>query len=136
MNPLIIFFILALFINDILFNSKRLTYLYLFSVISYALFCILRKDSLYDTPERKWNLASYSQSHDPSVYAKVKLDVKNAKTFIEEQFKITGKKISYTLFFAKALSECIKNLPEANIAIRFGKVELINNLLGSRKGKY
>lgn len=136
MNPLIIFFIISIFINDVLFNSKRLTYLYLFAVISYSIFCFLRKNSIYDTPERKWNLASYSQSQDASVYAKVKLDVKNVKIFIEEQFKITGKKISLTLFFTKAISECIKLFPEANVAIRFGKVELNNNLLGSRKGKY
>jgi hypothetical protein len=76
----------------------------------------------YNTTFRKWNIASYSQSNDPSVYAKLMLDTKNMKEFIDNFNKRTGKKLTVTLFWAKVIGEAIKENPDTNMAIRFGKV--------------
>jgi hypothetical protein len=122
MNPMMIFFILTIFVNDILFNYSRLTKIYFVFVIIYWVIYALVGKSNYHDPNRKWLLASYSQSYDPSVYAKIKLDVKKVREFIEEQFNKTGKKISYVLYFTKILAEAFKEIPETNIAINFGKI--------------
>ena len=124
MNPLMVFFIFTLFLTDIMVNQQKLTHIFSFLFFSYWIFYFFVKKCEYYDSSRKLQLASYSQSFDPSVYAKTKFILKNTKKFIEEQFNLNGKKITYTLFFTKVIAECLKLIPEGNIAIRFGKVFL------------
>jgi hypothetical protein len=122
MNPLLVFYILTFFIIDISLNSCMLTKIYLFFLVGYwVLYFFIGKSRFHDTL-RKWYLASYSQSYNPSIFSSVKLNLENAKKFIEEHSNKIGKKISFTLFFTKVLGECLELLPEANLAIRYGKV--------------
>ena len=128
MNPLMVFFILSLFIVDIIYNEKRLFIINILFVISYWIGNFFLQNSRYHDNNRNLQLASYSQSYDPSIYARIKLNLINVKKFIEEQFAINGKNITYTLFFVKVFAEVLKLVPEANIAIRFGKVKKIYKL--------
>lgn len=121
MNPLMVFYILTFFIIDILINEKKLTTIYLVLIAGYWIFYFLVGKSGFHNSMRKWSLATYSQSYDPSVYAKLKYDLSQAKAFMEEHSAKIGKKITYTLFFAKILGEALHLHPETNLAIRFGK---------------
>jgi hypothetical protein len=122
MNPLLVFYILTFFIIDLSLNSCVLTKIYLFLIVAYwILYAVISKSKFHDTL-RKWYMASYSQSYNPSIFSSVKFNLENAKKFIAEHSEKIGKKISITLFFSKVLGECLDLIPEANIAIRYGKV--------------
>ena len=126
MNPLLIFYILTFFIIDITINSCMLTKIYMYFLIGYWAFYFFVGKSRFHDSLRKWYLASYSHSYNPSIFSSVKLNIENAKKFIEEHSNKIGKKISLTLFFSKVLGECLDLYPESNLAIRYGKVKLNN----------
>ena len=120
MNPLIVNFILAMLIEDYLFREGKFLKYYLYSILLYSLFYYFNQKSTYHTYSKKYNMAAFDQSFDPTVYAKVKFDLTKAKTFIEDLSKKTGKKITLTVFWIKVVGEVFKNIPECNEMIRFG----------------
>lgn len=120
MNPLFSLFILAIFIEDYLFREGKFWKMYLYAIGLYTLFYTFQHRSTFHSPTKKFNMAGYNQSFDPTIYAKVKFDLTKAREFMAKKEKETGKKISVTLFWIKVVAEVFNNLPECNEIIRFG----------------
>ena len=120
MNPLFSLFILALFIEDYIFREGKYWKMYLYAIGLYTLFYTFQHRSTFHSPNKKFNMAGYNQSFDPTIYAKVKFDLTKAREFMAKKEKETGKKISITLFWIKVVAEVFNNLPECNEIIRFG----------------
>ena len=120
MNPLIVNFILAMFIEDYLFREGKFLKYYLYSLLFYSLFYYFHHRSTYHTYSKKYNMAAFDQSFDPTVYAQVLFDITKAKQFIKQMSEKTGKKITLTVFWIKVVGEVFKRIPECNEMIRFG----------------
>ena len=120
MNPLFSLFIVAMFLNDLLFNSGVYLKMYISALLLYTIFYLTQHRSQYHSPMKKYTMAAYDQSFDSTVYAKVLFDMTKTKKFLEEKSKEIGRTISPTMFFIKAVGEVYYNLPEANEIIRFG----------------
>ena len=120
MNPLIVNFILAMFIEDYLFREGKFLKYYLYSLLFYSLFYYFHHKSTYHTYSKKYNMAAFDHSFDPTVYAQVLFDITKAKQFIKQMSEKTGKKITLTVFWIKVVGEVFKRLPECNEMIRFG----------------
>ena len=120
MNPLIVFFFISMILEDFIFkNGMLLKFLIYFTIIYWIINLFISKSSLH-TVYKKFSLAIYSQSYDPTVYLKLLLDLRNAKEYINKYEKETGKRISITLFFTKAMAEVYKLHPNVNTSIRYG----------------
>lgn len=120
MNPLFSLFILAMFIEDYICREGKFIKMYLYAIGLYSLFYMFQQRSTFHSPTKKFNMAGYNQSFDPTIYAKVKFDLTKAREFMKKKEKETGKKISITLFWIKIVAEVFNNLPECNEIIRFG----------------
>jgi len=120
MNPLLVLFFLAMIIDDYVFKEGKFIKYLLSSVLVYWVFYYMVEKSPYHSASRKLSLASYSQSYDPTVYSRVKFDVSRSKEFIKKIEEKTGKKITFTLFFAKVLAEALKKFPDFNQVLKFG----------------
>lgn len=120
MNPLLVLFFTAIFIEDFIFRDGALLKYLFYSVLIYWVFYLFVNKSNHHSPSRKLLLASYSQSYDPTIYAKMELRTEKAKEFIKKIESETGKKISLTLFFTKMAAQVIKKYPEFNQSLRFG----------------
>lgn len=120
MNPLMVFFFMAMFVDDYLFREGKLFKYYISSIFLYWIFYYFHQKSRYHSASRKLLLASYSQSYDPTIYAKLKLNMSKVKDFLINYEKRTGKKLSITMLFVKVLAEVFQEYPEINHALRFG----------------
>jgi hypothetical protein len=120
MNPLMVLFFVAIFLEDFLFREAKLFKYLIYSVMAYWIFYSFNEKSAYHSASRKLLLASYSQSYDPTVYAKIRLDVKNAKIYIAKLEQKLGKKISWTLFLTKCIANIFKRHSKFNQSIIFG----------------
>lgn len=120
MNPLIVFFFAALFIDDYFFKDGKLLKYYITATFLYWIVYFCSAKSQYHSPQKKLIMASYSQSYDPTIYGSLKPNIAKAKIFIDQLEKKTGKKITWTLFFAKIVSEIFAKYPEFNQTIKFG----------------
>ena len=121
MNPLIVLFWISLIINDYFFKDAYFCKYYFYGSFFYWIFYYFQpKDQFFNSASRKLLLASYSQSYDPSMYCKIKLDTKNAKIFLQNYETKTGKKVSWALFLVKCLSQVLKKYPECNLTIKNG----------------
>lgn len=120
MNPLLVFFFMAMILDDYLFKEGKFIKYLLSSVVVYWIFYYMIEKSPDHSASRKLALASYSQSYDPTVYSRVKFDVSKSKEFIRQIEEKTGKKITFTLFFAKVLGEALKKYPDFNQCLKFG----------------
>ncbi len=123
MNPLLVFFFVAMIIDDYLFKEGKFYKYLLSSVIIYWIFYYMIEKSPYHSASRKLSLASYSQSYDPTVYTRVKFDVSRTKEFIKKLEEKTGKKITYTLFLTKVFAEALTKYTDFNQAIKFGMLQ-------------
>jgi hypothetical protein len=120
MNPLLVLFFMAMILDDYIFKEGKFIKYLLSSVLVYWVFYYMVEKSPHHSASRKLSLASYSQSYDPTVYSRVKFDVSRSKEFIKKIEEKTGKKITFTLFFAKVLAEAMKKCPEFNQCLKFG----------------
>ena len=120
MNPLLVFFFVAMIIDDYLFQEGKFYKYLICSVNIYWIFYYMIEKSPYHSASRKLSLASYSQSYDPTVYTRVKFDVSRTKEFINKLEEKTGKKITYTLFVTKVFAEALTKYTDFNQAIKFG----------------
>jgi len=120
MNPLLVFFFVAMIIDDYLFKEGKFYKYLLSSVLIYWVFYYMIEKSPYHSASRKLSLASYSQSYDPTVYTRVKFDVSRTKEFIKKLEEKLGKKITYTLFLTKVFGEALSKHTDFNQAIQFG----------------
>jgi hypothetical protein len=120
MNPLIVLFFLAIFLEDYIFKEGKLVRYYFWAIIIYWVFYYFNQKSIYNSASKKLLMATYSQSYDPTIYGKLKLDTSKAREFIAKLETKIGKKISMTLFLTKIIGEVFSQYPECNQAIRFG----------------
>ena len=128
MNPLIVFFFIAMMLEDFLFREGKLLKWSLYSILLYWFSHLFNKSSHFHSASRKLLLASYSQSYDPTIYSSVNFEVKNSKVFLNEFEKKTGKKITWTVFFAKCMAEILKKYPDCNQSIKFGNLHQKNTV--------
>jgi hypothetical protein len=122
MNTMMIFFFTSLILEDYFYRDGMLWSFLIKSVIFCWIFSTLVKKGKSHTVEKKILMASYTQSYDPTIYVKMKFDIKNAKEFLEKIEKTSNKKISMTLYMAKCLAELFKKYPDFNKAIKFGNL--------------
>lgn len=74
------------------------------------------------SPWRKISLSTWKIVDDSSVHGLLKLNADNVLEYINQLNKDSDTKITLTHFMVKALAQTIKENPEANSFIRFGKV--------------
>ena len=122
MNPLIVFFFVAIILEDLLFKEGKLLKYLTYSIICYWVVNIFAAKAPFYSASNKIALATYSQSYDPTIYVKINQNTQKAKEFIAKFEKETGKRITMTLFFAKCLAEVYKNCPEVNQSLKFGSL--------------
>ena len=87
MNPLFSLFILAIFIEDYIFREGKFWKMYLYAIGIYTLFYTFQHRSTFHSPTKKFNMAGYNQSFDPTIYAKVKFDLTKAREFMAKKEK-------------------------------------------------
>jgi hypothetical protein len=119
MNPLLVLFFIALFIDDYLFKNGALVKYYLYSMLAYFIFTLFTSSS-FDTPNRRLLMASFDQSTDSTCYGVAKFKIKKSKEFIQKLSEKLGKKISMTLCFAKIAGEVFAKFPHCDNTIQFG----------------
>jgi hypothetical protein len=122
MNPMIVLFFISLAIEDFFFRNGDLLKYYISSILVYAIFNIFTPESKYNSPQRKFVMADFSHSSDPSVYCKLKPEVTKASIFLEKLSQKIGKKITWNLLVTKIMGLSIEKYPEINCAIRYGKL--------------
>ena len=120
MNPIIACFIAALFVDDYIFKEGKYFKMYMYAIGIYSVIYYLQHKSTYHSFTKKYNMAAFNQSFDPTVYAKVLFDITKAKKFYTELSKKTGKRINLSVFWIKVVGEVFNRLPECNETIRFG----------------
>jgi hypothetical protein len=120
MNALIVFFFIAMILEDFLFEDGVLLKYLFRGIFIYWIFYYIMDKSCFHNVYKKLAMASYSQSYDPTIYVKLKFQTAKAKEYIENLEKKTGKKISITMFFAKCCGEVLKKYPEFNQALKYG----------------
>ena len=122
MNPLLVFFFVAIILEDFLFKEGKLLKYLTYSILSYWVLNIFATKAPFYSASKKIALATYSQSYDPTIYVKMNLNTQKAKEFIAKLEKETGKRITMTLFFAKCVAEVYKKYPEVNQSLKFGSL--------------
>lgn len=121
MNPLIVLFILSIALEDYFYRQGTYFRLFFYSICIYWLFYLFQTRSAFHSPNKKFNMAAYSQSFDPTIYAKVNFNVSEALKFINEyNLKLKNKTIGIFHYWIKVVGEVFKSLPECNEVIRFG----------------
>jgi pyruvate/2-oxoglutarate dehydrogenase complex dihydrolipoamide acyltransferase (E2) component len=69
---------------------------------------------------RKVAMASWARPNDPTTYGVLELNCEKALSYIEQEKKRTGSRITITHFIGRAMGEVLKRMPEVNTQIRFG----------------
>ena len=123
MNPLIVLFFISLILEDYLFKEGIFMKYYLFSLFIYLIIYFISNSKNYlESPYRKFLLAAYSQSYDPTVYGVIKPDIHKVKLFIEKFNKTHSEnKLNLTLFFTKLIGVVMNKFPTCNNTIKYGK---------------
>jgi hypothetical protein len=128
MNALLVLFFVTFIINDWFFKDGGFLKIYLsFFVLYFIIYLFTKKDKIHSTYKHLM-LAIFSQSYDPTVYAKLEYNVDNAKKYIEEYQKKMGIKITWTQFVMKAFAIALKKVPDFNLAIKCGKLVRRNSI--------
>ena len=70
---------------------------------------------------RRLAMGSWAAPKDPTIYGVLEVNVEPALKYIDEQAKLSGERITITHFVGKAFGEVLKNHPQLNCEIRFGK---------------
>ena len=120
MNPLMVFFFIAMMLEDYLFKEGKILRGCFYSIVIYWILHVFNKSTIFHSASRKLLLASYSQSYDPTIYSKINLEVQKAKEFLADLEQKTGKRVTMTVFFAKCMAEVLKRYPECNNSLKFG----------------
>jgi pyruvate dehydrogenase E2 component (dihydrolipoamide acetyltransferase) len=71
---------------------------------------------------RKVAIGTWRSAGDPSVYGIIEYDVRPAMAYLEKIKAATGEKITLTHFVGKAVAQILKQHPELNCILRFGKL--------------
>jgi hypothetical protein len=122
MNPLIVLFFVSLIIDDLLFRNGYFVKYYFWSIIAYTIFIFFSPSSELCDPERKFLIASYSHSYDPSAYVKINPEITKAKEYLDKLSEKIGKKITWTLFVTKVVAMVVNKYPDINHTIKYGKL--------------
>lgn len=120
MNPLLLFFMLAIFIEDYIFRQGKFIKYYLYTIGLYCIFYYFQHKSTFHSYTKKFNMAAFDQSYDSTVYARVKYDMTKAKEYLKKLKEKTGKDIDIYTFFIKVLGEVFVKVPESNEKLLFG----------------
>lgn len=65
-------------------------------------------------------MASWARPNDPTTYGVAELNCEKVLTYIDQERKRTGSRITITHFIGRAVGEVLKQMPEFNTQIRFG----------------
>ena len=122
MNALLVLFFLSIIVNDYFFKEGYFMKIYLSLFCVYYVIYLFTNKSLSHTSYKNALLAIFSQSYDPTVYAKLQFDTGKAKKFLDEYYQKTGHKITWTLFVIKVLATAIRKYPLFNTSIRCGRL--------------
>lgn len=74
------------------------------------------------TPFRKIAIGTWRSAGDPSVYGIMQYDVRPALEYLEKLRERTGEKLTLTHFVGKSVSHILKQHPELNSILRFGRL--------------
>jgi len=122
MNALLVLFFFTFIVNDWFFKDGGFLKIYLSCFTAYfIIYLFTHKDKVHSNYKHLM-LAIFSQSYDPTVYAKLEYNIANSKKYIEEYQKKMGIKITWTQFVMKAFAIALKKVPDFNLAIRCGKL--------------
>jgi len=77
--------------------------------------------SKYNSTRRKLMIASWDEPKEGVILAKYEADVSKVNEYIKETREKTGVKVTLTHFVIKVLAETMKDLPDINGRIVFGK---------------
>mgnify|MGYP003298457332 CR=1 FL=1 len=121
MNPLIVFFVISIILEDYFFRQGYYIKFLVYTIITYYIFYLFQHRSTFHSPSKKFNMAAYTQSFDPTIYARVLFDTEKAEKFLEEyNKKYPDKKFKMFHFWIKVVANVYESLPECNEVIRFG----------------
>jgi len=126
MNPLQFIFFFSILFDDYFFKEARLFNFYIFLLAVYWISSFFSSSENFTNTSRKLQMALYSQSEDPTVISKIKLRSEKAKKCIDALSKKYDKKISWTLYTAKALGNALVSCPDILNALKFSKVNIIS----------
>ena len=73
---------------------------------------------------RKIAIGTWRTVGDPSVYGTLKLRVDKTLAYIEEFRRRTGKRLTLSHMMAKAVSQVLSEMPDANAILRFNRIYL------------
>lgn len=122
MNALLVLFFLAIILNDYFYKEGYFVKVFLTLFSGYLVIYIFTNKSTYHNSYKNLLLAIFSQSYDPTVYAKLEFNVAKAKEYIADYEKRFGLKLSWTLFTTKIIGMAVKDQPFFNSSIRCGKL--------------
>ena len=120
MNPLLLLFMVSIFLEDYLFRQGKFLKYYLYAIGFYCIFYYFQHKSTFHSYTKKFNMAAFDQSFDSTVYARVKFDMTKAKEYLKKIKEKTGKDIDIYTFFIKVVGDVFIKVPESNEKLRFG----------------
>lgn len=120
MNPLLLLFMISIFIEDYFFRQGKYIKYYLYAIGLYSIFYYFQHKSTFHSYTKKFNMAAFDQSFDSTVYARVKFDMTKAKEYLKKIKEKTGKDIDIYTFFIKVVGDVFIKVPESNEKLRFG----------------
>lgn len=115
-------FFLALFLNDYLFKEALMIKIYAYLFFGYFIIYICTNSSKLHNAYKNLQLAIFSQSFDPTVYSKLKINVDKCQEFLKKYQEKHGEKITMTLLVTKVIGLTLGKYPEYNCAIKCGKL--------------
>lgn len=122
MNAILVMFFLAMFLNDFLFKEALMIKIYIYLFMGYFIIYIFTNSSKFHSAYKNLQLAIFSQSFDPTVYSKLKINVEKCQEFLKKYQEKYGEKITMTLLVTKVIGLTLKKYPEFNCAIKCGKL--------------
>jgi hypothetical protein len=122
MNALLCIFLISYGIYA-LSNNFKFWLIYIFLVLIYYYFTQIKFfQTAYNSIRKKIIIATWSPPYDPQTYGKIKLNISKMEEYLEEKSKVTGEKITLTIFIIKLMSIVLKKYPQLYGCIKWGKV--------------
>ena len=70
---------------------------------------------------RRIALGTWRTPYDPQIYGTLKLRMEPALAYIEQQRRLTGRKLTVTHLVVKAVAAALAACPDANVVLRGGR---------------
>ena len=122
MNAIFIIFYISIILYDSLFKEAKIVSIFFNLTVLYSIIYFFTRRSEVHNHYKHLLLGIFSQSYDPTVYAKLEFEIDESLKFIKDYEQKHGVKISLTVLVCKIIAMAMKKHPNFNSAIKCGRL--------------